>query len=87
MVDSRHVHLVYILKNSFHVSLSILSLQNEALSKMKTLNDIVMSGSQKTSRQQVTEDMKLCIKQESYQEALSELLSPLNPNTVLSEIW
>ncbi|XP_041702277.1 phosphatidylinositol 4,5-bisphosphate 3-kinase catalytic subunit delta isoform isoform X4 [Coregonus clupeaformis] len=60
--------------------------QNEALNKMKALNDFVKSGWQKTSRQQMTDDMKLCIKQEAYIEALSYLLSPLNPSIMLSEI-
>lgn len=62
-------------------------MQNEALNKMKALNDFVKSGWQKTSRQQMTDDMKLCIKQEAYMEALSYLLSPLNPSIMLSEIW
>lgn len=64
------------------------SLQNEALSKMKALNDFVKSGSQKSvSRSQITEDMKLCIKQDTYLEALSGVVSPLNPSIILSEIW
>uniref|UniRef100_A0A3P9A3E6 phosphatidylinositol-4,5-bisphosphate 3-kinase n=1 Tax=Esox lucius TaxID=8010 RepID=A0A3P9A3E6_ESOLU len=60
--------------------------QNEALNKMKAVNDFVKSGWQKTSRQQMTDDMKLCIKQEAYIWALSNLLSPLNPSIILSEI-
>ncbi|XP_048097198.1 phosphatidylinositol 4,5-bisphosphate 3-kinase catalytic subunit delta isoform isoform X1 [Alosa alosa] len=60
--------------------------QNEALNKMKALNDFVKSGSQKASRQQTTADMQICIKQEAYLEALSDLLSPLNPSIILSEI-
>ncbi|XP_067096273.1 phosphatidylinositol 4,5-bisphosphate 3-kinase catalytic subunit delta isoform isoform X2 [Osmerus mordax] len=70
--------------NIYHIK--TLMKQNEALGKMKALNDFVKSGSQKTSRQQTTEDMKLCIKQEAYLEALSDLLSPLNPSIILSEI-
>lgn len=63
-------------------------LQSEALSKMKALNDFVKSGCQKsTSRSQITEDMKVCIKQETYLEALSGVVSPLNPSIILSEIW
>lgn len=57
--------------------------QNEALGKMKSLSDFVKSGSQKMT----AEDLQLCIRQESYLEALSELLSPLNPSIILSEIW
>lgn len=59
------------------------SIQNEALLKMKTLSDIVKTGSQRMT----VDDLKLCIKQESYQESLSDLLSPLNPSVVLAEIW
>uniref|UniRef100_A0A4W4HIX2 phosphatidylinositol-4,5-bisphosphate 3-kinase n=1 Tax=Electrophorus electricus TaxID=8005 RepID=A0A4W4HIX2_ELEEL len=62
--------------------------QIEALNKMKALNDFVKSGSQKSaSRLQITEDMKLCIKQDTYMEALSDVISPLSPSIVLSEIW
>ncbi|KAK3518838.1 hypothetical protein QTP70_014998 [Hemibagrus guttatus] len=61
--------------------------QNEALSKMKALNDFVKSAFQKSaSRSQITEDMKLCIKQDTYLEALSGVVSPLNPSIILSEI-
>uniref|UniRef100_A0A4W4HAI9 phosphatidylinositol-4,5-bisphosphate 3-kinase n=1 Tax=Electrophorus electricus TaxID=8005 RepID=A0A4W4HAI9_ELEEL len=61
--------------------------QIEALNKMKALNDFVKSGSQKSaSRLQITEDMKLCIKQDTYMEALSDVISPLSPSIVLSEI-
>lgn len=50
---------------------------------MKTLSDIVKTGSQKMT----VDDLKLCIKQESYLETLSDLLSPLNPSVFLAEIW
>ncbi|MEQ2187863.1 hypothetical protein GOODEAATRI_009075 [Goodea atripinnis] len=50
---------------------------------MKALSDIVKSGSQKMT----VDDLKLCIRQESYMEALSDLLSPLNPSVILFEIW
>lgn len=64
------------------------SLQNDALSKMKALNDFVKSGCQKsTSRSQITLDMKEVIKQDTYLEALSGVVSPLNPSIILSEIW
>ncbi|KAK0150945.1 Phosphatidylinositol 4,5-bisphosphate 3-kinase catalytic subunit delta isoform [Merluccius polli] len=59
-----------------------LTKQNEALVKLRALSDIVKSGSQRMT----AEDLKLCIKQESYMEALSEVLSPLNPSIILSEI-
>uniref|UniRef100_A0A8C9WF21 phosphatidylinositol-4,5-bisphosphate 3-kinase n=1 Tax=Scleropages formosus TaxID=113540 RepID=A0A8C9WF21_SCLFO len=61
--------------------------QNEALNKMKSLNDFVKSASQKGTRTQTTGEMKKCIKQETFMEALSDLLSPLNPSLILSEIW
>lgn len=57
--------------------------QNEALLKMKTLSDIVKSGSQKMT----VDGLKSCISHESYLEPLSDLLSPLNPSVVLTEIW
>uniref|UniRef100_A0AAY4CDH9 phosphatidylinositol-4,5-bisphosphate 3-kinase n=1 Tax=Denticeps clupeoides TaxID=299321 RepID=A0AAY4CDH9_9TELE len=60
--------------------------QNEALNKMKALNDFVKSGSQKATRSQTIEDMKVCIRQEAYMEALSDMLSPLSPSIILSEI-
>lgn len=50
---------------------------------MKALSDFVKSGSQKMT----ADDLKLCIRQESYLEALSDLLSPLNPCIILAEIW
>lgn len=62
-------------------------LQNEALNKMKALNDFVKSASQKATRIQTTEDMKVCIKQDTYMEALSDVVSPLNPSIVLCELW
>ncbi|PWA31029.1 hypothetical protein CCH79_00010662 [Gambusia affinis] len=67
--------------NIHHIKL--LSRQNEALGKMKALSDIVKTGSQKMT----VDDLKLCIRQESYLEALSDLLSPLNPSVILFEIW
>lgn len=66
--------------NIHHIKL--LTKQNEALSKMKALSDFVKSGSQKMT----ADDLKLCIKQESYVEALSDLLSPLNPSIILTQI-
>ncbi|TNN87663.1 Phosphatidylinositol 4,5-bisphosphate 3-kinase catalytic subunit delta isoform [Liparis tanakae] len=49
---------------------------------MKALSDFVKSGSQKMT----ADDLKLCIRQDSYLEALSDLLSPLNPSIILAEI-
>ncbi|XP_053704433.1 phosphatidylinositol 4,5-bisphosphate 3-kinase catalytic subunit delta isoform isoform X2 [Synchiropus splendidus] len=61
----------------------ILTKQNEALGKMKSLSDIVKSGAQKMT----AEDLKQCMRQESYLEALSDLVSPLNPSIILAEIF
>uniref|UniRef100_A0A1A8URB1 phosphatidylinositol-4,5-bisphosphate 3-kinase n=1 Tax=Nothobranchius furzeri TaxID=105023 RepID=A0A1A8URB1_NOTFU len=66
--------------NIHHIKL--LTKQNEALGKMKALSDIVKSGCQKMT----VEDLKLCIRQESYMEALSNLMSPLNPSIILVEL-
>uniref|UniRef100_A0AAQ4QY37 phosphatidylinositol-4,5-bisphosphate 3-kinase n=1 Tax=Gasterosteus aculeatus aculeatus TaxID=481459 RepID=A0AAQ4QY37_GASAC len=66
--------------NIHHIRL--LTKQNEALGKMKALSDFVKSGSQKMT----ADDLKLCIRQESYLEALSDLLSPLNPSISLADI-
>ncbi|KAK5923526.1 hypothetical protein CgunFtcFv8_000488 [Champsocephalus gunnari] len=66
--------------NIHHIKL--LSKQIEALGKMKALSDFVKSGSQKMT----ADDLKLCIRQESYMEALSDLLSPLNPSVILADI-
>lgn len=62
--------------------IKLLTKQNEALGKMKALSDIVKSGSQKMT----VDDLKLCIKQESYLDALSDLYSPLNPSIFLADI-
>ncbi|TRY82502.1 hypothetical protein DNTS_013819 [Danionella cerebrum] len=60
--------------------------QNEALNKMKALNDFVKSASLKASRVQTIEEMKVCIKQDNYMGALSGIVSPLNPSIILSEL-
>uniref|UniRef100_A0A3Q1CKW5 phosphatidylinositol-4,5-bisphosphate 3-kinase n=1 Tax=Amphiprion ocellaris TaxID=80972 RepID=A0A3Q1CKW5_AMPOC len=62
--------------------IKLLTKQNEALGKMKALSDIVKSGSQKMT----VDDLKLCIRQESYLDALSDLYSPLNPSIFLADI-
>ncbi|XP_066547128.1 phosphatidylinositol 4,5-bisphosphate 3-kinase catalytic subunit delta isoform [Amia ocellicauda] len=66
--------------------MKILMRQNEALNKMKSLNDFVKSSSMKTSKQQTRETMALYMKQETYIEAMSDLTSPLNPSVILSNI-
>ncbi|XP_049609968.1 phosphatidylinositol 4,5-bisphosphate 3-kinase catalytic subunit delta isoform isoform X3 [Syngnathus scovelli] len=64
--------------NIHHIKL--LTKQNEAQGKMKVLSDFVKSGPQKMN----AEDLKLFIRKES--DALSNLLSPLNPSIILAEI-
>ncbi|XP_044207777.1 phosphatidylinositol 4,5-bisphosphate 3-kinase catalytic subunit delta isoform isoform X1 [Thunnus albacares] len=66
--------------NIHHIRL--LLKQHDALTKMKSLSDLVKSGSQRTT----VEDLKLCIRQGSYLETLSDLQSPLNPNIILNDI-
>lgn len=61
--------------------------QGEALSKLKALNDVVKVSSQKTTKPQTKELMQLCLRQETYLEALSHLQSPLDPSTLLAEVW
>ncbi|XP_057683450.1 phosphatidylinositol 4,5-bisphosphate 3-kinase catalytic subunit delta isoform isoform X2 [Corythoichthys intestinalis] len=66
-------------RGSIH-HIKLLTKQNEAQGKMKVLSDSVKSGPQKMN----VEDLKLFIRQES--DALSNLLSPLNPSVILAEI-
>lgn len=61
--------------------------QGEALSKLKALNDFVKVSSQKTTKPQTKEMMHTCMRQETYMEALSHLQSPLDPSTLLEEVW
>lgn len=66
--------------------MKVLMKQGEALSKLKTLNDIVKVNSQKTTKPQTKELMHLCMRQEAYLEALSHLQSPLDPSTLLAKV-
>ncbi|GCB73653.1 hypothetical protein scyTo_0002733, partial [Scyliorhinus torazame] len=61
--------------------------QCEALKKMKGLNDFVKSSSQKTTKPKTKEAMHLFMRQDTYMEALSNFYSPLNPCTLLTELW
>ncbi|KGL78302.1 Phosphatidylinositol 4,5-bisphosphate 3-kinase catalytic subunit delta isoform, partial [Tinamus guttatus] len=67
--------------------MKVLMKQGEALNKMKALNDFVKVSSQKATKPQTKEMMHMCMKQETYLEALSHLQSPLNPNIILAEVW
>uniref|UniRef100_A0A8C6K7J9 Phosphatidylinositol 4,5-bisphosphate 3-kinase catalytic subunit delta isoform n=1 Tax=Melopsittacus undulatus TaxID=13146 RepID=A0A8C6K7J9_MELUD len=66
--------------------MKILMKQGEALNKMKALNDFVKASSLKATKPQTKEMMHVCMKQETYLEALSHLQSPLNPNIILAEV-
>uniref|UniRef100_A0A8D1XLN6 Phosphatidylinositol 4,5-bisphosphate 3-kinase catalytic subunit delta isoform n=1 Tax=Sus scrofa TaxID=9823 RepID=A0A8D1XLN6_PIG len=66
--------------------MKVLMKQGEALSKLKALNDVVKVSSQKTTKPQTKELMHLCMRQETYLEALSHLQSPLDPSILLAEV-
>ncbi|XP_028663734.1 phosphatidylinositol 4,5-bisphosphate 3-kinase catalytic subunit delta isoform isoform X1 [Erpetoichthys calabaricus] len=66
--------------------MKILAKQNEALNKMKSLTDFVKSSSQKTTKNITKEVMQFYMKQDAYLEALKDLLNPLNPNLILSDL-
>lgn len=61
--------------------------QAEALSKLKALSDFVKVSSQKTTKPQTKELMHFYMRQDTYLEALSHLQSPLDPSTMLAEVW
>nr|KAF6507212.1 phosphatidylinositol-4,5-bisphosphate 3-kinase catalytic subunit delta [Rousettus aegyptiacus] len=66
--------------------MKVLMKQGEALSKLKALNDFVKVSSQKSPKPQTKELLHLCMRQETYLEALSHLQSPLDPSTLLAEV-
>ncbi|XP_054577217.1 phosphatidylinositol 4,5-bisphosphate 3-kinase catalytic subunit delta isoform isoform X2 [Eptesicus fuscus] len=66
--------------------MKVLMKQGEALSKLKALNDFVKVSSQKSPKPQTKELMHLCMRQETYLEALSHLQSPLDPRILLAEV-
>ncbi|XP_014639329.1 phosphatidylinositol 4,5-bisphosphate 3-kinase catalytic subunit delta isoform isoform X2 [Diceros bicornis minor] len=66
--------------------MKVLMKQGEALSKLKALNDFVKVSSQKATKPHTKELMHLCMRQETYLEALSHLQSPLDPSTLLAEV-
>uniref|UniRef100_A0A452RJY4 phosphatidylinositol-4,5-bisphosphate 3-kinase n=1 Tax=Ursus americanus TaxID=9643 RepID=A0A452RJY4_URSAM len=66
--------------------MKVLMKQGEALSKLKALNDFVKVSSQKTTKPQTKELMHVCMRQETYLEALSNVQSPLDPSTLLAEV-
>ncbi|XP_006885834.1 PREDICTED: phosphatidylinositol 4,5-bisphosphate 3-kinase catalytic subunit delta isoform isoform X1 [Elephantulus edwardii] len=66
--------------------MKVLMKQGEALSKLKALNDFVKVSSQKTTKPHTKEMMHVCMRQETYLEALSHLQSPLDPSTMLADV-
>ncbi|XP_006873151.1 PREDICTED: phosphatidylinositol 4,5-bisphosphate 3-kinase catalytic subunit delta isoform isoform X1 [Chrysochloris asiatica] len=66
--------------------MKVLMKQGEALSKLKALNDFIKVSSQKTTKPQTKELMHVCMRQETYLEALSHLQSPLDPSTLLADV-
>ncbi|XP_053331098.1 phosphatidylinositol 4,5-bisphosphate 3-kinase catalytic subunit delta isoform-like [Spea bombifrons] len=70
--------------SSYHMK--VLMKQAEALTKLKELNDFVRSGVQKTRRPLAKEAMHMCLSQDDYREALSHMYSPLDPNTMLTDV-
>ncbi|CAG6006919.1 unnamed protein product [Menidia menidia] len=67
-------------------------LQVEALSKLKSVNELIKLGTIKNARSKTKEAMltkeamMTCLRQSGYSETLSDLHSPLNPNVLLSGI-
>ncbi|XP_074916435.1 phosphatidylinositol 4,5-bisphosphate 3-kinase catalytic subunit delta isoform isoform X2 [Chelonoidis abingdonii] len=70
--------------SNYHMK--VLMKQGEALNKMKALNDFIKVSSQKATKPQAKEMMHVCMKQETYLEALSNLQCPLNPTIILAEV-
>ena len=64
----------------------------EALSKLKSVNELIKLGTIKTARSKTKEAMltkeamMTCLRQSGYSETLSDLNSPLNPSIQLSGI-
>ncbi|KAM8927972.1 phosphatidylinositol 4,5-bisphosphate 3-kinase catalytic subunit delta isoform [Pelodytes ibericus] len=66
--------------------MKVLMKQGEGLAKLRGLNDFVRSSAQKTGKLMTKEAMHACLKQESYREALSHTISPLDPNLILTDL-
>uniref|UniRef100_A0AAX7TR70 phosphatidylinositol-4,5-bisphosphate 3-kinase n=1 Tax=Astatotilapia calliptera TaxID=8154 RepID=A0AAX7TR70_ASTCA len=64
----------------------------EALSKLKSVNELIKLGTIKNTRSKTKEAMltkeamMTCLRQSGYSETLSDLHSPLNPSVLLSDI-
>ncbi|XP_029373211.1 phosphatidylinositol 4,5-bisphosphate 3-kinase catalytic subunit beta isoform [Echeneis naucrates] len=72
--------------------IEILKKQVEALSKLKSVNELIKLGTTKNARSKTKEAMltkeamMTCLRQSGYSETLSDLHSPLNPHILLSGI-
>uniref|UniRef100_A0A7N8YCD2 phosphatidylinositol-4,5-bisphosphate 3-kinase n=1 Tax=Mastacembelus armatus TaxID=205130 RepID=A0A7N8YCD2_9TELE len=72
--------------------IEVLKKQVEALSKLKSVNELIKLGTIKNARSKTKEAMltkeamMTCLRQSGYSETLSDLHSPLNPNVMLSDI-
>ncbi|XP_064880383.1 phosphatidylinositol 4,5-bisphosphate 3-kinase catalytic subunit beta isoform-like [Oncorhynchus nerka] len=72
--------------------IEVLKKQVEALSKLKSVNELIKLGTIKNARSKTKEAMltkeamKTCLRQSGYTETLSDLHSPLNPSVLLSGI-
>uniref|UniRef100_A0A7N6F9N7 phosphatidylinositol-4,5-bisphosphate 3-kinase n=1 Tax=Anabas testudineus TaxID=64144 RepID=A0A7N6F9N7_ANATE len=72
--------------------IEVLKKQVEALSKLKSVNELIKLGTIKNARSKTKEAMltkeamMTCLRQSGYSETLSDLQSPLNPNVLLSGI-
>lgn len=70
----------------------LLIIQVDALSKLKSVNELIKLGTIKNARSKTKEAMltkeamMTCLRQSGYSETLSDLHSPLNPNVQLSGI-
>ncbi|XP_033487502.1 phosphatidylinositol 4,5-bisphosphate 3-kinase catalytic subunit beta isoform [Epinephelus fuscoguttatus] len=72
--------------------IEVLKKQVEALSKLKSVNELIKLGTIKNARSKTKEAMltkeamMTCLRQSGYSETLSDLHSPLNPSVLLSGI-
>uniref|UniRef100_A0A8C5D1S3 phosphatidylinositol-4,5-bisphosphate 3-kinase n=1 Tax=Gadus morhua TaxID=8049 RepID=A0A8C5D1S3_GADMO len=72
--------------------IEVLKKQVEALSKLKSVNELIKLGTIKTARSKTKEAMltkeamMTCLRQSGYSETLSDLNSPLNPSIQLSDV-
>ncbi|XP_062328528.1 phosphatidylinositol 4,5-bisphosphate 3-kinase catalytic subunit beta isoform isoform X2 [Osmerus eperlanus] len=72
--------------------IEVLKKQVEALSKLKSVNELIRLGTLKNARSKTKEAMltkeamMTCLRQSGYTETLSDLHSPLNPSILLSGI-